>query len=104
MGVAGTVAHPICLFEMIAMNATFRLLIPDKKGIYKRLEAAVKLGGGQIKHSRSKRQMRGMTEAEMDISYETDLLFQSIVTSLGRVPGVALLGTPTPIRPPPPSV
>jgi hypothetical protein len=104
MGVPGTVAHPTCLLETIAMNATFRLLIPDKKGIYQRLEAAVKLGSGQVKHSRPKRQMRGMTEAEMDISYENDLLFQAIVASLGRVPGVALLGTPTPIRPPPPSV
>ena len=77
------------------MKATLRLLIPDKKGIYKRIEAAVKMSGGQVKHSRLTRQMRGMTEAEVDVGFETNLIFTAILGALGRIPGVALLGAPT---------
>lgn len=77
------------------MKATLRLLIPDKKGIYKRIDSAVKESGGHIKHSRLAKQMRGMTEAEVDVVFENDLILTAIVTTVGRVPGVALLGTPT---------
>lgn len=77
------------------MKATLRLLIPDKKGIYRRIDAAVKASGGRVNHSRLAKQMRGMTEAEVDVSFECDLILTAIVTAVGRVPGVALLGAPT---------
>lgn len=76
------------------MKATLRLLIPDKKGIYKRIDAAVNASGGKIKHSRLARQMRGMSEAEVDVVFESELILTAIVTSIGRIPGVALLGAP----------
>jgi hypothetical protein len=102
VGVAGKAAHLLFVVETLAMNATLRLLIPDKRGIYKRIEAAVEAGGGRIKHSRLKRQMRGMTEAEIEVLYDNDLFFESILSSLGRVPGVALLGIPIRTRATPP--
>ena len=76
------------------MNAMLRLLISDKKGIYKRIEAAVKTSGGQIKHSRLAKQMRGMTEAELRVTFEGEQILQTILTAVGRIPGVALLGAP----------
>jgi len=89
--------------EIIRMKTTVRLLITDKKGIHRRIEAAVQGGGGKIQSTRLKRQMRGMSEAEIDITYESTLCFSSIMSSLGRVPVVALLGTPSPIPPSPPT-
>jgi len=84
------------------MKATLRLLIPDKKGIYKRIDSVVREGGGQIKHSRLNRQMRGMSEAEIDLICASEPVLQLILSLLGRIPGVALLGTPTasPLHPP----
>ena len=83
---------------MTQMVSTLRLLIPDKKGIYKRITAAVQEAGGQIKHSRLKKQMRGMSEAEIDITHGNDLVLPSILSALGRIPGVALIGAPTGAR------
>jgi hypothetical protein len=77
------------------MTATLRLLIPDKKGIYKRIDSAVREAGGQIRHSRLNRQMRGMSEAEIDVICGSDQLLQSILSMLGKIPGVALIGSPT---------
>jgi glycine cleavage system regulatory protein len=83
---------------MDEMVLILRLLISDKKGIYKRISAAVQEAGGHIKHSRLKKQMRGLSEAEIDISYGSDLFLPSILAALGRIPGVALLGSPTSAR------
>ena len=84
--------------KMAEMVSTLRLLIPDKKGIYKRITAAVQEGGGQIKHSRLKKQMRGRSEEEIDITYGNDSVLPSIMSALGRIPGVALIGAPTGAR------
>jgi hypothetical protein len=104
VGVPERAAHPFFLLETTFMNETLRLLIPDKKGILKRIEAAVRTGGGQFQQSRLKRQMRGMSEAEIDITYESDLFLPPILSLLGAIPGVALLGAPSPNKPHPPSM
>jgi hypothetical protein len=76
------------------MNATLRLLIPDKRGIYKKIQAAVRKAGGQIGHSHLKRQMRGMSEAELEIACESESFMPTIVAAVAKVPGVAVLSTP----------
>ena len=74
------------------MNATLRLLIPDQKGIYQRIRAAVRKAGGHIWHSHLRQQIRGMSEAEIEIACESESLVPCIVDSVAKVPGVALLG------------
>ena len=79
--------------KMTEVRLTLRLLIPDKKGITKRIAEAIQEAGGRIKQSRLKKQMRGMSESEIDITYGSDLFLPSILSALGRIPGVALLGS-----------
>lgn len=78
---------------------TLRLLTPDKKGLARRLTEAVASAGGKIEQNRVKREMRGMSETEIVVSFAHPSMQRDIVDSIGQVPGVALLGTEEPRGP-----
>jgi hypothetical protein len=65
--------------------------MPDKKGIAKRTAQALESAGARVEETRVKREMRGMSETEMVISFAQESLRESIVQSLEGVPGVTLL-------------
>ena len=86
------------------MNAILRLLIPDKKGIHKRIDAVVREGGAEVLHFRIRREMRGMSEAEIEITRLNEEILPSILSLVGRIPGVTLLGPESPGKPLPPTL
>jgi hypothetical protein len=74
------------------MNATLRLVIPDQKGIYRRIQVAVRKAGGHLLHSHLREKMPGLSEAEIEIACESESLVAGIVDSVAKVPGVTVLG------------
>ena len=86
------------------MNATLRLLIPEKKGIRKRIESALKEGGVELIDFRIRKEMRGIRDAEIEIVYASETLLPFVLSQLGRMPGVALLSLVGLKPPAPPSL
>jgi len=73
---------------------TLRILTPEKKGIARRITQAVEAAGGRVEQNRVRRELRGMTETELVISFVQESMRQAIVASLGSVSGIVLLGSP----------
>lgn len=71
---------------------TLRLLVPEKKGIAKRIARAIESAGGRVERQRVRREMRGMSETEIVVSVAAEPLRQEVFRSLGSVAGVAILG------------
>lgn len=71
---------------------TLRLLVPEKKGIAKRIARAIEGAGGRVERQRVRREMRGMSETEIVVSVAAEPLRQEVFRSLGSVAGVAILG------------
>jgi len=82
--------------KAINVKGSLRVLIPDKKGVGKRISQAIRLAGGEVEHLRVRREMRGMTETEIVVSFSHACLWSAIIQSLGQVPGVALLNSDEP--------
>lgn len=76
------------------MEMTLRLLVPDKKGIGKRIARAIETAGGRLERQRVRREMRGISETEIVVSVAAEPVRQEVVRSLGEIPGVAVLGAP----------
>ncbi|MBI3855192.1 MAG: hypothetical protein HY293_05825 [Planctomycetes bacterium] len=72
---------------------TLRLLTTDKKGIGKRIADSVRAAGGKVEQQRLKRELRGMSETEIVVSFGSEALRRTILDSVGRIPGVALIGS-----------
>jgi hypothetical protein len=86
------------------MNATLRLLIPEKKGIRKRIEAVMKEGGVEVVEFRIRKELQGIRDAETEIVYANETLLPFVLSQLGRMPGVALLSLVGLKPPAPPSL
>lgn len=73
------------------MQISIRLLTPDKKGIARRISAAVLAAGGKVEDMRTTRRLRGMSETTLLASLAHDRLKKPILDALGEVAGVAIL-------------
>lgn len=73
------------------MEMTVRLLVPEKKGISKRISQAVSMAGGSVEQARLQRKMRGMRETEIVVSFAQESLWPAVLQSLGEIPGIAIL-------------
>jgi len=71
---------------------TLHLLVPDKKGVGKRISDAVGAAGGRIESTLVRREMRGMRETEIKVSFVHDSMGLAIVQSLAHISGIALVG------------
>ena len=76
------------------MRISIRLLIPEKKGIARRLAEAVESAGGKVEEIRATRKLRGMSETTVLVNVVDERLYKPIIEALGQIPGVAVLSTP----------
>ncbi len=86
---------PLALFihGISAVRINIRLLTPDKKGIARRITAAIESVGGIVVDIHVARKMRGMSETAVAVTLADAGLRKPVIDSLGAVPGVAILST-----------
>lgn len=75
----------------MTLQVTLRLLTPDKKGIAKRIREAIASAGGTVSRIRDIRQMRGMSETEVELAVPIETGIEPIAESLDRLSGVAVV-------------
>jgi len=73
------------------MKATLRLLIPKKRGSRKRIEAVMREGGVQVAGFRVRKEIQGIRDAEIEITYVDQKGLTSALARVDSVPGVVLL-------------
>ncbi len=71
-----------------------RILAPAKKGIAKRISAAISAAGGKVEDIRVVREMGGMNEMGIAISVAGVYLEKTVLNSLAEIPGLAILSAP----------
>jgi len=74
------------------MDATLQLLLPDQGRAPELLATAVSEGGGLTTYCRFRRRMAGVHGARIEITYAHPRSLLPILTSLGRLAGVAICG------------
>ncbi len=74
------------------MRKRIRLLVPEKKGIGRRIEDAVATHAGRLEHTRIARPLRGVTVTEILVQCVDSAAFEAILRALERLPSVAVVG------------
>lgn len=73
------------------MKKRIRLLVPEKKGVNKRIGEAVEAGHGVLEHTRIVRPMRGVTVMEITVSCEPPAMAATVIQSLGHLRSITVV-------------
>ena len=66
------------------MKLKLKLLVPDKKGVGRRVKDAVKANGGTLRSFVVTREMRGVTEMDLSLDVESEAALTPVVEALER--------------------
>ena len=67
------------------MTVRLRLLLPDKKGVERKVKAAVAANGGRVLSLTVAREMRGQNEVDLRVVLESGTDLPLIIQTLERV-------------------
>lgn len=75
-----------------AVRKTIRLLVPQKRGLVRRIDEVVASAGGTIEHTRIARPMRSVTVTEITVSCADASVMAGIIQSLVHLRSVTVVG------------